>query len=67
MLPSVKFGTFSIIPQFSVCQPESIGILIVKIVQTVEKLFSGFFTKISRLLRWTEIFRILMIFFCSAC
>jgi hypothetical protein len=49
-LPSVKFGTFLIIPLFSASGSESIGMLIVKIGRTVKKLFKGIFTKFPRLL-----------------
>jgi hypothetical protein len=49
--PSVKFEVFLIIPLFSACQRESIGMLIVKIGRTVKKLFKrGFFTKLAPLL-----------------
>jgi hypothetical protein len=39
----MKFETFLIIPHFSACQPESIGILMVKISRTHEKLLLGVF------------------------
>jgi hypothetical protein len=40
---SVIFGTVLIIPRFSPCRPESIGMLIVKIGRTVKTLFNGVF------------------------
>jgi hypothetical protein len=41
--PSMKFETFLIIQNFSSCQTKSIGMLIVKIGRTDEKLFKGEF------------------------
>jgi hypothetical protein len=44
--PSLKFGTFLSVLLFSPCQPESIGMLIVKIGRMAEKLFNrGVFDK----------------------
>jgi hypothetical protein len=49
--PSVKFGTFLIIPHFFASRPASMGMLIVKIGRTVKKLLKGdFFMKTPRLL-----------------
>jgi hypothetical protein len=39
--PKVELGTFLVMPHVSACRPESIGVLLVKIGGTVEKLVLG--------------------------
>jgi hypothetical protein len=59
-----EIWNFFIFHNFSACQSESIGMLIVKIGRTVETFLGIFFTKIPRLLPKDEFWTIAEVFVC---